>query len=372
MKDIPHMSKKNHGSDYPEMVSVGEADEDLALATRAAWLYHAGALTQSEVAVKLGVTSVRAHRLIARATRAGLVRVSVEGPIGGCIALEETLMARHGLRFCRVVPSLGEAGIPFRALGAASATVLRDVLERGEHTIIGVGHGRTLAAMVHHLPRTEAPHVHVVSLLGGVPRHTSANPYDVIHRLAEKTGAGAWLVPVPFFANTEADRAVLLAQRGIAEAFDMAARATVCFVGIGEVAGDAFLSASAMISNAEIAQLRAHGAVGELLGRYLDADGRSIETPLHNRVISLPLASLAGRDVVAVAGGPGKVAAIRSVLKGQVLNGLITDEPTASALLGAEPTTKPTRPTRGNQESCTRKQETSQPRSFGAGSAAAN
>jgi DNA-binding transcriptional regulator LsrR (DeoR family) len=62
------------------------AGEDGGLATRAAWLYHAGGFTQSEVAGKLGVTSAKAHRLIGRATRAGLVRVFVDGPIGDCIA----------------------------------------------------------------------------------------------------------------------------------------------------------------------------------------------------------------------------------------------------------------------------------------------
>ena len=57
--------------------------EESDLATRAAWLYYAGGLTQLEVAGKLGVAAAKAHRLIARATQAGLVRVFVEGPIGG-------------------------------------------------------------------------------------------------------------------------------------------------------------------------------------------------------------------------------------------------------------------------------------------------
>ena len=71
--------------------------------------------------------------------------------------------------------------------------------------MIGVGHGRTLAAVVEQLPQTPAPGVKFVSLLGGLTRKFAANPFDVIHRLAERTGAEAYLLPVPVFANSVAD-----------------------------------------------------------------------------------------------------------------------------------------------------------------------
>ncbi len=315
----------------------GDLDGDFETATRAAWLYHVGGLTQSQVAERLGVANAKAHRLIARATRAGLVRVFVEGPVGGCIALEQALIERFGLRGCRVVPNVDQADLPLRALGAAAATCLIDTLERGEHRIIGVGHGRTLAAAVDQLPRVPAPNVCFISLLGGVPRQTSANPFDVIHRLAEKTGAESWMLPVPFIANTAADRDIMLAQRGIAEAMQLAAGATLCVVGIGEVAGGAFIASTGMISPAEVQQLIGLGAVGEVLGHYLDADGQPVPTPLHERILSLPFEGLRGRDVIAVAGGRDKPAAIRSVLRSRLLSGLITDEPTAQRLIKEQP-----------------------------------
>lgn len=319
---------------------LAESADDSATATRAAWLYHVGELTQSQVAARLGVPNAKAHRLIARATRAGLVRVFVEGPIGGCIALEEQLTGQFGLRFCRVVPNVDAASLPLRSLGAAAAIYLTEALERGEHRVIGVGHGRTLAAAIEQLPRVAAPNVCFVSLLGGVSRQTSANPFDVIHRLAEKTGAESWMLPVPFIANTAADRQVMLAQRGIAEAMQMAAQATLCLVGIGEVGGDAFIASTGMISPSEVQQLVARGAIGEVLGHYLDAGGIPVPTPLHERILSLPFDGLRGREVVGVAGGRDKPDAIRSVLRGGLLSGLITDEPTARRLTAEQPARK--------------------------------
>jgi DNA-binding transcriptional regulator LsrR (DeoR family) len=305
-----------------------------ALATRAAWLYYAGGMTQAEVASALGVSPLKAHRLIARASRIGAVRVFVEGPIADCLPLERHLAREFGLNFCRVVPTLPPAALPLRSLGLAAASVLLNVFESGQHRIIGVGHGRTLAAAVDHLPRLPRPDLRFVSLLGGVPRKMSANPFDMIHRLAEKTGAEAYLLPVPFFANSAADRAVLLAQRGVAEAMALAREASLFIVGIGEVAGaEAFLRQTGMISPEEQAALGAAGAVGEVLGCFLDAEGKPIATPLHERLIALPFFDLAGRQVYAGAGGATMVAAIAAVLRTRILTGLITDELTARQLL---------------------------------------
>ena len=81
-------------------------DDDASLATRAAWLYFAAGLTQSEVAVRLNIQSTKAHRLIARASREGMIRVFVEGPVAECVALENTLAQRLGLAFCRLAVTL--------------------------------------------------------------------------------------------------------------------------------------------------------------------------------------------------------------------------------------------------------------------------
>ena len=118
-------------------------------------------------------------------------------PSPNACALENALAQRFGLAFCRVAPDLGEGDLPLKALALEGASFLRQILERGEDKVIGVGHGRTLAAVVEQLPQTPAPDVKFVSLLGGLTRKFAANPFDVIHRLAERTGAEAYLLPVP-------------------------------------------------------------------------------------------------------------------------------------------------------------------------------
>ncbi len=308
-------------------------DPEESLAVRAAWLHYAGGLTQTAVAKRLGVPSVKAHRLIARAVADGVVKVSIDGKIGECAELENQLCEKFGLDTCEVAPDLAEDGLPLRALGLAGAAFLKRHIERGDDKVIGLGHGRTLAAAVQHMVRVDAADIRFVSLLGGLTRNYAANPHDVMHKLAEKTGAHAYVLPVPFFANSAGDREVLLAQPGVREIFDMSNRSSLKLVGIGTADSGAQLVASGMIESREIAEINAAGGVGEMLGHFFDKNGHVLETALTARTLAVDLDGPEESRIVAVAGGVDKAAAIRAVLKSGRLKGLITDEPTAQILI---------------------------------------
>lgn len=317
---------------------------DVDLATRAAWMHFAGGMTQSEVADRLGITRLKAHRLIARATQDGVVRVFIDGDIVACVQLETRLCEIYGLGFCQIVPEIDGDALPLKALGMVGARFLQSVLERGEDKLIGVGHGRTLAACVDHLPRMRGGKTRFVSLLGGLTRKFSANPHDVIHRLADRTGAEAYVMPVPFIANTPEDRAVLLAQKGIGDVFALAKKASLLVIGVGTVLREASLVATGMIERSEIDQVKRAGGCGEILGHFFDAKGRMVDTDVSRRTISLEIDDLRGRNIVAIAGGLTKAEGIGSVLASGLIRGLITDERTAARLVETQP--RPALPTR--------------------------
>ena len=307
-------------------------DAEDSLAIRAAWLHYIAGQTQADVAARLGVSNVKAHRLITRAHESGAVKFTIDGDVAECVVLETEIAQRYGLGYCEVAPDLNEGDLPLRALGVAGAHFLQREIAARQGGVIGIGHGRTLAAVVADIPRMDAGTVRFVSLLGGITRNYTANPYDVIHRLAEKTGAVSYVLPVPFFANTVEDREVLMSQRGVREVFDLAAHSDLMVVGIGAVQTDAQLVVSHMIEPAEILEVRDMGGRGEVLGHFFDENGKSIETSLAARTVAPELADLAGRRIIAIAGGNEKIEAIRAVLKSGLLSGLITDEATAQAL----------------------------------------
>lgn len=309
---------------------LGADDEELA--TRVAWFYYECSMTQSEIGAALGLPQTRVQRLIARAIADGIVRISIRGAIAKCVALERRLAARYGLEFCRVVPTPPDPEGLFSAIGRAGADYLADMFESRRHHVLGVGHGRTVAAAIDHIEPSPFPELTVVSVLGDVPRRVGTNPFDVVHALAQKTGAAAYLPPVPFYANTPGDRDVLFRQRGVDEAFHLAADAGLFVLGIGEVKPSAFLGMSGMVFEQEFATARRDGAVAEMLGTFFDAAGRRVETDLHDRVIALDPEVMRGREVVAMAGGLDKRSAIDAALNSGIVTAFITDEQTAAAL----------------------------------------
>lgn len=306
---------------------------DRSVAARAAWLSFIGGYTQEEIAQKLGLSRVKINRLIAEATAAGLVRVFVEGNAAECVALEDRIAANWELDFCSVSPTVGEGPLPLRTLAAAGAHYLHNVLERGEKKLIGIGHGRTLDEVVKYLPRARRPNVRFVSLLGSLTRHAAANPFDVIHRLAEVTGAECYFMPAPFFADSIEDKKVLLAQKSLKDVFNLARAAELYVVGIGEIGAHAHMLATGMITDKELREVKLAGAVGEVLGRFLDKNGRAVHAELNDRAVGIKLEEIEGKPVVAIAGGEDKPQAITAVLESRVIKGLITDEATAKTIV---------------------------------------
>jgi DNA-binding transcriptional regulator LsrR (DeoR family) len=314
----------------------GAFEEEADLCVRAAWLHYGAGLTQGQVAERLGVANVKAHRLIARANKLGLVRVTIDGPIAALVAMEERIAEEYGLGFCQIAPDLDDGALPLRALSLIGARYLGQALQSGEHGVVGFGHGRTLAACAAVLPQLSTPDLKLVSLLGGLTRRFATTPFDVIHRLVERTGAQGYVLPLPFYANTVEDRAVLLDQRGVGPVMQMGVEATLRMIGIGTMEADASMLLTGMVEREEFEQARRAGGVGEVLGHIFSIEGERVETDLSARALSMSAQDIGRNKTVAIAGGRSKIEAIRGVLASRLIHGLITDERTAQALLARQ------------------------------------
>ena len=118
------------------------ADSDMAV--RAAWLYYAGGCTQAEVAERLGVSKLKAHRLITRANRDGIVKVHIDGDIAECVQFEQQLSERFNLAYCEVVPDFDHDELPLKSLGPAGGQYLHRLLDGTKVKSVGIGHGLSL------------------------------------------------------------------------------------------------------------------------------------------------------------------------------------------------------------------------------------
>ena len=343
------------------MLTLHAAHEpDAAILVRAAWLYHVGGLTQEEVAGRLGVHRTRVVRLLAEARERGLVSVSINHEAVRDLATEDAIARRHGLDFCLVTPAMddafaagpadafaagpadavaaepalaaAQAAIARRAVGSAAATFLKGRLALGRPVTVGVSWGRTLEQVALHLSGVQNPQARFVSLMGSLTRNSASNPFEVVQALAARTGGEGYFLPVPFIADSAADRAVLMSQRTVAEVLSIAETADLYLISVGELLETSFLRQQAMLSAVELRSVRAQGAVADSLGRLFDGSGAPVDHELARRTLALDFERLRNRDVVLLAGGLQKVPAVQALLRTGVVRGLVIDGDAARAL----------------------------------------
>jgi DNA-binding transcriptional regulator LsrR (DeoR family) len=313
---------------------VARVDE-LRLIAKVARLYHASGLRQTEITERLNIHQSTVSRLLKRAEKEGIVRVTLSTPSGLYPELEDALQSAYGLRDAIVVDAIDTEDQIARDLGAAAAFYVETTLKPKD--TIGISSwSASLLAMVeamHPNPRAAA---RVVQILGGI-----GNPGAEVHatqltqRLANLVGGTATLLPAPGAVGSAEARRVMLKDRYVQEATSLFKSVTLALVGIGAVEPSKLLASSGNVfSPKELKYLSSRGAVGDICLRFFDADGNPVATPLNERVISMDLPELKRvARVVGIAGGRRKTAAIRGALAGRWINVLITDRSTAERLL---------------------------------------
>ncbi len=204
-------------------MTLGRHDSDDLV--QAAWLYHVGQMSQEEVSRRLGISRFKVLRMLAEARDMGLVRVSLEHETSGTLALSDRLAARFGLTEVQVAPMPGgieDEETARRAVGIVAAGFLARIGRSEGPLAIGVGWGRTMAAMANALTGLRNPNLCFVSLMGSLARATETSPFDVCTRLAALTGGSAMFLAAPFLTDSEADCRVVLNQRLVRETLQAA------------------------------------------------------------------------------------------------------------------------------------------------------
>jgi DNA-binding transcriptional regulator LsrR (DeoR family) len=142
-------------------------------------------------------------------------------------------------------------------------------------------------------------------------------------------------LPVPGIVADQRTRQALLSDVHVQRAVEACAHLDLAVVGVGAPTPDSVtMRDGSIISQAELDDLLAHGAVGDIALRYFDVEGRCVESEINDRIIGITLEQLKrGPKVVAASGGPQKVPAIRAALRGGLIDVLVTDSVTAGRLL---------------------------------------
>ena len=309
-------------------------DPEEQLNTRIAWYYHIIEMTQQQIADRFGLTRVRVNKALANCRETGIVQIRINSKLASCVRLEHELQSRYALQEVIVVPTSEKDEHLFRVLAVGAGPYLHDLLT--DKCSFGVGWGRTLRSTVRETRGRNLPSMTVVSLMGALNSGSGYNTIAIASSFAKLFNSQTYYyLAAPIYADSEELRDMIVAQEGIQAIYEKARNVDLALVTGGDLTDRSTMLELGLISRKEADELKAAGAVGDLLGHYLDKDGNEVDHPLNRRVVALSLEDLRSiKRIILVAGGLYKADIIRAILRRQLIHVLVIDEATAQVLVG--------------------------------------
>lgn len=307
------------------------SDDRLRLAAR---LYYVDGLGQNEVAKFVKVSQAKVSRLLAMARARGIVRITVADYESRNREIEVKLRVQLSLTdaiVVRAIEGLGPADLR-HTVGYFAAPGVAPLIQAND--VVALAGGRTIHELVRHLPEAQHPALTAVQAMGSVDSVVNAfDAQEVSRQLAQRLGGSFLALSTPAFMPDTQTRDTLLALPQIGSVHSCFARASVALVGVGTLENSVFIERG-VFTPADIEQLRAAGAIGEICGRFYDAEGRECVSPWRDRSTGINLEQLRRiPQVIAVVSGSDRTAALLAAIRGRLIKSLVIDDAGAQALL---------------------------------------
>lgn len=316
------------------MTSVTDFDPEERFQVRVAWLYHVEGLTQGAIADYLRVTRLRVNRALRDAMRNGVVRVTIHSRYAPCMDLEAEVKDRFGLKDVAIAPQPSDDANVQPIVGFELGRYLSELLQDGRLKSFGIAWGNTLNFATQAITPLKREDLEIVSVMGGLPKGSDVNSFEITTRLAELCAAKRTYLTAPLYASTEQSRDTIMVQEVFQEVLTKIRRADAIAMGAGDMSKRSLLIRDGLPKDVQVRDLVAAGAVGDMLGYFIDEAGRLIDHPINRRVIGIdPLELRSIPNVILAAGGQHKVKVIAAALKTGLFDVLVSDQRTAESIL---------------------------------------
>lgn len=311
----------------------GEIERLQYLADIAEAVYVEG-LTQMEVADRFSLARPTVSRLIAEARQKGIVEFRIHRVFQTVADLENRIREVYGIGAADVVvlPERDRV-LGDRAFGRFAAKSLHSLL--GPDSVLGVTLGTTVSTTIDALCNLDPLSIKVVQLCGSVGADDPAlDAHVIVEKLSRAFGCEGVYFHAPFLVESKEVRDSLRRNPTNRLCIELGRKATVALVGIGSMdTVHSSLYRGGHVPEDQIVRMQKRGAIGDVGGFNIDAEGRHVADAGSFWASGTDFGEFLGIPVrVAVASGVHKVRQIDAALRGGLINHLITDRATATAL----------------------------------------
>lgn len=297
-----------------------------------AHLYYDENLSQQEIANRLGVSRSSIAQYLQMARESGIVRIEVVDPQNTCEKIALKLQKKSGLDRVLVVPKMHQhPDLNMRAIAGAASKYLEQNLKDGE--ILGMAWGRTITRLSELFAPSGPRQIDVIPMMGErgyIGNYSQIN--QIVLQTATSFNATPYFLLTPMFVGTVHLREALIRDEAVNKVVERWDRLTTAVIGIGTIPSSP--GSIAYVGREYQALMSEQGAVGDICGRYFDADGELVPAEFYDRMISVSLDQLRKtKQVIAVAAGVEKTRAVISALKSNLITVLFIDELLANSIL---------------------------------------
>jgi len=294
----------------------------------AASLYYLQDATQADIAEQLGTSRATVSRILAEARRQGIVRIDVISPVtGDGTDLATRTAVALGLRAVHLAPNTVRAVAAAALAPALSMALARAQLHPGETLL--VSSGRTIYETAQaHLPNL--PGVLVAPTVGGLDEPEAwYQTNEIVRQVAAKIGGTPVFLYAPALPGADLYERLVL-DHSTQRVLELWRTARCALLAIGappplRTSLPAFVPGEAVLT-----------AAGDVCTRFYDDNGVPIHFPGAERLLAIPLEILKKVPVtIAVAVGLERIRGILAGARAGYFRELVTDIPTAFALLAA-------------------------------------
>ena len=307
---------------------------DMSTLLKVAELYYLDRMNQNDIARIIGVSRPSISRMLEEAREKGIVKITIEAPFERNNILMNRLKEKFDLMEIIVVKGIGDYNYDNDNIGRASADYLSSIITADK--LLGISWGSTVQRMVKHFPTMDTvKNVHVVQLTGSLgPNGIVMDGNELVFRLAQKLHGRHEFFNAPAFVGSEPLQQELLKQPQILTNVALGRKMDIAYSGIGNIeATRNTLVASGILDNQDLNDLVAAGAVGTMIGRAFNIDGKEInyrnQFPISSSLDSLRSAPLS----IGAACSKNRAKAALGAINGNLINVLICDEALAEELL---------------------------------------
>lgn len=313
-------------------------DNDDYILYRIARDYYCFDLAQKEIAKRENISRPHVSRLLKKAKERGIVTIDVQKPNSlSSLQLAEKLKELTGLEIVEVAScnqfQYTNSIELSKVISDFAATSLVKYLYGCKY--IGVGIGKTLYLTVKKMMPLDLKGANIVPLIGVAKKCQSSMQCNLlVSLLADVTKSTGYFTNLPIVVDeSELDNELFLTRyRELQNEWE---KVEVAIVGLGSpyksIKKEFILNEATDAYKQIIAKSK---NVGDLLVSYFRRDGSEVVVRSSYRKVSISISQLSKiPNVICLAGGKDKLLGILTAIENKYINGLITDNYTASELI---------------------------------------